>query len=268
MIDIRSNFFYTRTVPCQLWFFDRAKEHDEERSNQVLMVDARNICRKVSGSVFDFSPEQQKNIAAIIWLYRGQSERFLSLVEDYLAHALIEGREAVELLWTFGELLGKVIDLVGPFAIAGHNSDPMTETWEGLTSAQTTLSADIQAFASEVAARIEEWEQSENGLTRNNATLHAARDGLHDMAERCRDLSQKVDTTEKLATRVMEVAVRELDARKSTLWANAEVNRARRALEEGRATSVETLRRTRYFVLHSDWLQERFPDAQMRDVEG
>ena len=25
MIAIRSNFFYTRTVPCELWFFNRAK---------------------------------------------------------------------------------------------------------------------------------------------------------------------------------------------------------------------------------------------------
>ena len=41
MIDIRNNFFYTRTVPCQLWFFDRAKERDEERREQVLMLDAR-----------------------------------------------------------------------------------------------------------------------------------------------------------------------------------------------------------------------------------
>jgi len=25
MISIRQNFFYTRTVPCELWHFDRAK---------------------------------------------------------------------------------------------------------------------------------------------------------------------------------------------------------------------------------------------------
>lgn len=76
MIDIRGNFFYTRTVPCQLWFFDRAKERDETRREQVLMLDARNIYRKVSRAVYDFSPEQQQNIAAIVWLYRGQGERF------------------------------------------------------------------------------------------------------------------------------------------------------------------------------------------------
>jgi len=79
MIDIRGNFFYTRTVPCQLWFLDRAKEKDEARRDYVLMIDARNIYRKVSRAIYDFSPEQQKNIAAIVWLYRGQSERYLKL---------------------------------------------------------------------------------------------------------------------------------------------------------------------------------------------
>ena len=74
MIDIRGNFFYTRTVPCQLWFFDRGKRaRPAARSDHVLMLDVRNIHRKVSRAVFDFSPEQQKNIAAIVWLYRGQS---------------------------------------------------------------------------------------------------------------------------------------------------------------------------------------------------
>ena len=74
MIDVRGNFFYTRTVPCQLWFFDRAKERDETRRDHVLMLDARNIYRQVSRAIVDFSPEQQKNIAAIVWLYRGQPE--------------------------------------------------------------------------------------------------------------------------------------------------------------------------------------------------
>ena len=76
MIDVRGNFFYTRTVPCQLWFFDRAKERDVARRDHVLMLDARNIFRKVSRSVCDFSPEQQKNIAAIVWLYRGRMGGF------------------------------------------------------------------------------------------------------------------------------------------------------------------------------------------------
>ena len=35
-----------------------------------------------------------------------------------------------------------------------------------------------------------------------------------------------------------------------------------------RADAVEALRRVRYFVRQADWLQERFPEAKLRDVEG
>ena len=88
MISIRSNFFYTRTVPCELWYFDRAKP--AERRDKVLMLDARNVYRKVTRKIYDFSPEQMQNLAAIVWLYRGQRERFLGLVKDYLGRVCAE----------------------------------------------------------------------------------------------------------------------------------------------------------------------------------
>ena len=268
MIDIRGNFFYTRTVPCQLWFFDRAKQRDEARRDHVLMLDARNIYRKVSRAIFDFSPEQQKNIAAIVWLYRGQSERFLSLVESYLAQAVMEGQATARPLLAFEGALSRLTDLGGPFATEARDPDPMAETWEDLTSSQATLSADIEAFAAEVAARVAEWDKTENGATRDNAALDAARKGLHDMAERCRDLTKQIDLAAKLAGRAVDIAVRELDARESDLWANTDINRARRAVEDARAAGVDALRRARYFVSQADWLQERFPEGELRDVEG
>ena len=268
MIDIRGNFFYTRTVPCQLWFLDRAKERDEGRRDHVLMLDARNIYRKVSPAIFDFSPEQQKNIAAIIWLYRGQSERFLSLVESYLALAVFEGQATAEPLSTFEKALGKLIELGGPFATEGRFPDPMEGTWEELTFAQATLSDDIKAFAAKVSAWAADWEHSGDGARRDNAALHAARESLHDMAERCRDLTKQIDLSAKLAGRAVDIAVRELDARESDLWPNTDINRAGRTLEDARAAGVDALRRARYFVSQADWLQERFPEGELRDVEG
>ena len=151
MIDIRGNFFYTRTVPCQLWFFDRAKERDPERAGRVLMLDARNIHRKVSRAVYDFSPEQQKNIAAIVWLYRGQSERFLDLVESYLARSIAEGGAATEPLAAFEGALDRLIALAEPFATGQRDPGPLAEPWEELISARTKASADCAAFTAEVA---------------------------------------------------------------------------------------------------------------------
>ncbi|MFZ3585201.1 HsdM family class I SAM-dependent methyltransferase, partial [Loktanella sp. DJP18] len=267
MIDIRGNFFYTRTVPCQLWFFDRAKERDAERADHVLMLDARNIYRKVSRAIFDFSPEQQKNIAAIIWLYRKQSDRYLDLVTSYLAEAIAHGQATAEPLTGFKEALAKLIDLMAPFVRPARDPDPLAETWAELTVVQTTLNDDIAGFAAEVDVQTKAWAESVNGADRDNATLHAAREGLHGMAERCRDLTKQIDLAAKLAGRAVDVAIKKLEARDSDLWANVQVNKARKALEGVRADAVEALRSARYFVKQADWLQERFPEAELADVE-
>ncbi len=268
MIDIRGNFFYTRTVPCQLWFFDRAKERDEARRDHVLMLDARSIHRKVTRAIFDFSPEQKKNIAAIVWLYRGQPERFLGLVEEYLAQAVVEGQATAGPLSAFEQALGNLVELTEPFATEAREPDPLAETWAELASTEDAVADGIEAFAAEATAQAANWERSGNGATRDNAALHTVRKGLHDMAERCRDLTRQIDLAARLGSKVVDIAVRELDARESDYWANADVNRARRALEDARSETVEALRRARYFVLQADWLQERFPDAELRDVEG
>jgi type I restriction enzyme M protein len=263
MIDVRGNFFYTRTVPCQLWFFDRAKEKDDVRRDQMLMLDARNIFRKVSRSVCDFSPEQQKNIAAVVWLYRGQTERFLKLVESYLAQAIADSEAASGPLSAFEDALGKLVALIEPFAKLKRENDPLAEPWAELAGVRATLTGDIEAFDKE-AAQVTTW----RGAGRDNAGLNAVRMGLHPLADRCRDLTKQIDLAAKLASRVIDIAVKELDARNSDAWDNGDVNKARKALELARADAVEALRLARYFVRQADWLQDRFPDARLRDVEG
>jgi type I restriction enzyme M protein len=268
MIDIRGNFFYTRTVPCQLWFFDRAKERDPGRANQVLMLDAHNIYRKVSRSVFDFSAEQQRNIAAIIWLYRGQTARFLSLVENYLTEAVAKGQAAQVPLSTFEGMLGKLTHLLEPFANEQRDHDTLADSWKELTAAQATVKADIEAFGIEFGKQGKAWTARAKPHGRGNAELHAARAGLHPLADRCRDLAKQFDLMVKLTGRVIATAVKELDARESDLWANVEISKVRKALETARAEAVDAVRLARYFVKQADWLQERFPEATLRDVEG
>ncbi len=264
MIDIRGNFFYTRTVPCQLWFFDRAKDKDEARRDYVLMFDARNIFRKVSRSVCDFSPEQQQNIAAIVWLYRGRSERFLKLVETYLAQAIADAEAASAPLAVFEDALGKLLALIEPFAKLKRENNLLAEPWAELTGACATLTKDIDAFGKDAATQATAWKVT----GRENGGLKAARVGLHPLADRCRDLTKQIDLAAKLAGRVIDIAVKDLDARDSDTWDNGDINKARKAVEAARADVVEALRLARYFVRQADWLQDRFPDAKLRDVEG
>lgn len=102
MVSIGTKFFYTRSLPCTLWFFDRAKENHPDRKDKTLMLDLRDVYRKVSSNLHDFTPEHLKNIKAIVGLYRGDDAHFLDAVGDYdneVTQALAEaGRLWQELL--------------------------------------------------------------------------------------------------------------------------------------------------------------------------
>lgn len=70
IVAISNNFFYTRSLPCHLWFYDKGKK--TENIDKILMIDARNVFRKVSSTINDFSQEQLETLTAIISMYRGE----------------------------------------------------------------------------------------------------------------------------------------------------------------------------------------------------
>lgn len=81
IIRVGSNFFYTKSLPCTLWFFDKGK--NEELRDKVLMIDAQDYYTVVDRTQNVWSDWQLKNLHAIIWLYRGEAERYKALVEEY-----------------------------------------------------------------------------------------------------------------------------------------------------------------------------------------
>ena len=83
MVGIGAKFFYTRALPCTLWFFDRTKENNEKRKGKTLMLDLRDVYRKVSSNLHDFTPEHLKNTKSIVGLYRGNKEYYKQTVIDY-----------------------------------------------------------------------------------------------------------------------------------------------------------------------------------------
>lgn len=71
MISIGSNFFYTVTLPCTLWFFDKGKKKTD-RKDKVLFIDARHIYNQIDRAHRDFLPEQIEFISNIVRRYRGE----------------------------------------------------------------------------------------------------------------------------------------------------------------------------------------------------
>jgi type I restriction enzyme M protein len=72
IVSIGSNFFYTVTLPCTLWFFDKGKRN-APRKEQVLFIDARGFFRQVSRAIRDFLPDQIEFLANIVRLHRGEA---------------------------------------------------------------------------------------------------------------------------------------------------------------------------------------------------
>ena len=69
VIAIGANFFYTVTLHCTLWFFDKGKKHTN-RKDKVLFIDARSIYRQIDRAHREFTPEQIEFISNIVRLYR------------------------------------------------------------------------------------------------------------------------------------------------------------------------------------------------------
>jgi len=81
MISVGNNFFYTKSLPCSLWFFDKDKQ--EAIQDKVLFVDVRNYYTVVDRTLNEWSEWQLKNLNAIVWLYRGEIDKYKSLLEEY-----------------------------------------------------------------------------------------------------------------------------------------------------------------------------------------
>ena len=81
MVSVGNNFFYTLSLPCSLWFFDRNK--NASIRDKVLFIDARNYYTVVDRTLNEWTEWQLRNLQAIVHLYRGEKEKYQQLVADY-----------------------------------------------------------------------------------------------------------------------------------------------------------------------------------------
>lgn len=98
MVSVGNNFFYTKSLPCTLWFFDKAKK--DNIKNKVLFIDARNYYTVIDRTLNEWSEWQLKNLNAIVWLYRGEIDKYRQLLEEY--------RLALDSNDTFESILSKL----------------------------------------------------------------------------------------------------------------------------------------------------------------
>jgi len=272
MISIRPNFFYTRTVPCELWFLNRSKP--KIHRDKILMIDTRNIYRKVTRKIYDFSPEQEQNILAIVWLYRGMIDKYLNLVASYFYRMLDQGASCFIALDEAGEEIAPLPAFITSLDVVRNTLQPFLETltkdsvqrevFNELDDSLAAFKTDAKAIENTVSEKKAAWKKQDS----SNGELKKAVERLAPLAISSRDLIRQTDLLYNLISRLIETCEKECDARNSDAWAPREIARALKAVDETRQRAVEQLKQVRYFHRQAQWLTERFPDAKLCDVEG
>ncbi len=272
MISIRSNFFYTRTVPCELWFFDRAKP--KERRDQVLMLDARNIYRKVTRKIYDFSPEQMQNLSAIVWLYRGQRDRFLALVKQYLNFVCTESAAIPQTLTAFETTLANLqtrfTNLTRAMEKHAELDADKKQTLTDATAELREAAKPYEADRAKLLIALDSFGKNfAKALPEANDKQHAVRKAFDPIAERIKGLIKQVDLLYKLTARVADLGS-ELagDEAIAVAYDRRAAGKLVKQLDDERKAAVEQLKHAVYFHRQMAWLQDRFPNAELQAVPG
>ncbi len=262
MVSIGSNFFYTRTVPCELWFFDKGKA--AQNQDNVLMLDARGIFRKVTRKVNDFSPEQLKNITAIVHLYRGRQKEYLSQVQEYFTQLCDESSAVTQKIESFDAaattLSGKLqaITMSSPESAETYIAQcaEIKETFELYLKDKTAFDKMLNAFVAKYA----------KAIPAANKDQLKAREQFDTIADHAKGLIKQIDLVYKLLVRAADVAEKDNAITKNTNM--RDINRLEKECDTARKDVVEQLKLLTYFHRHIHWLHIRFPNAEYTDVLG
>ena len=272
MAAIRSNFFYTRTVPCELWFFNKRKS--EEYQDKVFMLDARNVYRQVTRKIYDFSPEQLQNLLSIILLYRGENQRYLDLVTGYIERTLTEAESCIgdqdessrseSMLEAFQELAETMLNAIKPFLDSHPQDKHPAEIVNELKEAITCNNELVKDFIGVVNAEITTW----GNASRDNGTLVKTTERLSALVQSSRILAKQIELVFKLSISLIDACEKDLKAKKDDLWINRDIAKVKRELDTVRQAAISRLKLIRYYRRQAGWLTERFPEGKFRDVEG
>ncbi|WP_252231862.1 N-6 DNA methylase [Clostridium sp. ZBS15] len=277
IISIGNNFFYTRTLPCTLWFFDKNKL--ENNKDKVLMIDARNTFRKVNRTINDFSQEQLKNLTSIVWLYRGENEKYLKLIKDYIVEYSNKAEKINEKSKEFESVLQLLVDQFQEFnsfkLIGEEDKEKKVEYYESLKALEKDmdkyfidkekLNYEIQDYLNKVKSYTD---NAFSSIEEHNAIQKNIYTRFENISKELKLNVKTIDRLYKEANNILDKAEKELNAKKSDVWNTKVVRENRKIFEELRRKLIEFIKDINYIYSQVKWLQTKFVNAKLEDIEG
>ena len=244
------------------------------RKGHVLMIDARNIYRKVTRKIYDFSPEQLQNILSIIWLYRSEPKRFHDLVAGYLSQSLdeslkcfvmkdSEGKE-IRPIGDYAETFAKLRKEIDPFIVSLPEDGEQAETLKQLDESIKNFSNGVKEFENKSKQKNKWWSEQD----RDSINLQKTVERIAPFAEQSHNLHKEAELMYRLVNRLIDLCLNSLEAKESEKWDTRLIASLKKQAEEARDKAIEQLQKVRYFYHQAAWLADRFPEEKLRDVEG
>jgi type I restriction enzyme M protein len=292
MMAIGNKFFYTRSLPCTLWFFDKGKPGNLQ--DRVLMIDARNVYHVVSARSHVFTEEQLANLNAIVWLYRGEQQKFVALIARYQ-------RQVDELLAAIPERIAAdtaaVQALAKPLRAFAENAT-LAELNAGQPEETRIDPAQLDAFKLELATAhdlsplagegpgvrglLDIIDHARAAIAAADLASHAGQVKLQTtfdaLAPRLKSASKALEARHRHWLKLLDTAEKTLRARQSKAFDGKAARDAKRALLAADAKKnedptvrdavMEALKQAVYFIHQVHWLHSRFPHGVFADVPG
>jgi len=295
MMSIGPKFFYTRSLPCTLWFFDKGKPDD--LLDTVLMIDARNVYTVVSARSHVFTDEQLANLTAITWLYRGEHDRFVALLASHQGQMAQHLQALAERLAHDEQQVNALATALRNFAKTASDDAAIAAVREKLGEDHGITDELLQAYIAEVkkvGAQADGWRQALDAAQREASAVLKAWDKLTDQSpldqrKALHKQAEAINPTLKAGLAALEARhnawLKLLDQAEKTLrarqWAAFEGDAARDAKKAllprdvkkrekptVRDLGVEAFKRAIYFIAQGHWLLSRFPSGLYEDVPG
>lgn len=297
MMSIGPKFFYTRSLPCTLWFYDKGKP--QSLLDTVLMIDARNTYTTISAKSHIFTDEQLANLTAITWLYRGEQSKFVSLLSHYQNQVKLNLSELPQKIKDNSQHINLLKQQLINFKQIILDKNNLAAVRKKLTkqySISNALIAEYQQTISELEAQSVNQQKTLSELTTSIQVLISKIAGVDNNADfnQRKTLQAEIEALVsplKAGLAVLESQYKDwltlLDLADKSLkmrqWSNVDfsaedIRNLRKALSPRdkqkrekptvRDQVIETLKQSLYFIKQGHWLLSRFPDGEYCDIAG
>ena len=260
MVSMPSNMFLTVTLPATLWFFDKQKVNID-RKDKILFIDARNTYHQIDRAHREWKEEHIQNLTAIVRLYRGENERYLELISQYINKA--------------NDAIDKVLPAYNDYFTIVKDTIISLKQYSRDSKSKHKPDAFKKIIASGLLDKIESLtlptiplpvKLSEVKGQTNEQQLTYAKE-LSVYTTQVKEIETALKTSKDTLLEVLALADKQIKVKNDKDWVALGLNSVKQIeeLQQNWKTCIENVV---YWHTNINWLQSRFPEAKYADVVG